>query len=104
MYREEGLMAFLKNEEKAFAAAISKLAYCNPFSPERIACEREALGKDFVPLSSVWSVRPDGSRHNPNVNQLGERSTTLGAQLQALQTHQRRGIHQRVPVAAPAAG
>ena len=70
-------MAFLRSEEKAFAGAISRLAYCNPFLPERIACEREALGQDFVPLSSVWSVRPDGRKHNPNVNKLGERSLDL---------------------------
>ena len=58
-------MAFLRSEEKAFAGAISRLAYCNPFLPERIACEREALGEDFVPLSSVWSVQPDGKKAQP---------------------------------------
>ena len=45
-------MAFLGSDERAFAEAISRLAYCNPFLVERIACEREALGADFVPLSS----------------------------------------------------
>ena len=70
-------MGFLRTEEKAFAKAISKLVYCNPFLPERIACEREALGDDFVPSSSVWSVRANAARHNPNVDHLGERATAL---------------------------
>ena len=70
-------MSFFSGEEKTFARAISRLVYCNPFLPERIACEQEALGNDFVPSSSVWSVRAGGARHNPNVDQLGERTTAL---------------------------
>ncbi len=81
-------MAFLRSEEKAFAGAISRLAYCNPFLPERIACEREALGEDFVPLSSVWSVQPDGRKHNPNVNRLGQRTTDLADGLRSRLTQQ----------------
>ena len=88
MYTGKLLMAFLRIEEKAFAGAISRLAYCNPFLPERIACEREALGEDFVPLSSVWSVRADGGRHNPNVNKLGERATDLANRLRRRLTPQ----------------
>ena len=70
-------MGLFTGEEKAFASAVSRLVYCNPFLPERIACEQEALGDDFVPLSSVWSVRAGAAKHNPNVNQLGERTTAL---------------------------
>ena len=70
-------MGLFTGEEKAFANAVSRLVYCNPFLPERIACEQEALGDDFVPLSSVWSVRAGAAKHNPNVNQLGERTTAL---------------------------
>ena len=64
-------------DDRDLLQATADLAYCNPFLPERIACEQEALGDDFVPLSSVWSVRAGAARHNPNVNQLGERTTAL---------------------------
>ena len=39
--------------------AISRLAYCNPFLPEQIACEREALGSNFSEADAVWNISPD---------------------------------------------
>jgi transcriptional regulator with AAA-type ATPase domain len=74
-------VAFFQREEKALAQAFSKLAYCNPFLPERIECEREVLGEEFVPLSSVWSIRADSERDNPNVLKLKERVEGLAGRL-----------------------
>ena len=38
------IMLFANLTDAAFAAAISKLAYCNPFLPERLAYERDEEG------------------------------------------------------------
>lgn len=52
-------MAFLNGDERAFLQAVSKLGYCNPFLPERIAYEREVLGAEFIEGEAVWSFRVD---------------------------------------------
>src|SRR5688500_14630210 len=64
-------MIFLSDDERAFAQAIVRLVYCNPFLPERIDCERAALGHDFVAGDRVWNARtPDTS----NVLKIGDRA------------------------------
>ena len=52
-------MAFVNSDERAFLQAVSKLGYCNPFLPERVAYEREALGTQFIDGEAVWSLRVD---------------------------------------------
>jgi len=52
-------MSFLSRTERTFLRAVSQLAYCNPFLPERIECERAALGADFVEGEPVWSLPVD---------------------------------------------
>ena len=39
-------MAFLNRAERAQLEAISRLAFCNPFLPERVACEHAVLGSN----------------------------------------------------------
>ncbi len=59
-------MAFLSDSERRLAQTVTRLGYCNPFLPERIAYEREALGEQFVEEAAVWSLRAgvDGEREN----------------------------------------
>lgn len=60
-------MSFYRGTEREFLVAVSKLAYCNPFLPERIQCEREALGAEFREEEPVWSMKvndPDTPRTN----------------------------------------
>ena len=52
-------MALLTPEERTLLRAVSTLAYCNPFLPERIDAERAILGADFVEGEPVWSMRVD---------------------------------------------
>jgi transcriptional regulator with AAA-type ATPase domain len=52
-------MALLTAEERTLLRAVSTLAYCNPFLPERIDAERTILGGDFVEGEPVWSMRVD---------------------------------------------
>ena len=60
-------MALLTSEERTLLRAVSALAYCNPFLPERIEAERAILGADFIEGEPVWSMRvdaPDAVRVN----------------------------------------
>src|SRR5262245_17460353 len=70
-------MGLFTSQTRAGAEALSRLSYANPFLPERIACEREVLGGDFVPATAVWSVRADRDVHNPTVERLAARALTV---------------------------
>ena len=41
------IQRFMSDEERKLAQSLSELARCNPFLPERIACERRVLGEGF---------------------------------------------------------
>jgi hypothetical protein len=73
----------LSSQERAFLQAVSKLAYCNPFLPERVALEREALGAEFVAGEPVWSMPVDDpSRVRANAWKLAARVEKLCEVLQ----------------------
>lgn len=60
-------MLFTKSERK-FAQAVSKLAFANPFLPERIELEKVALGKQFDPATRPhWSWTLDDETDRPNI-------------------------------------
>jgi transcriptional regulator with AAA-type ATPase domain len=76
-----------RDEERRFATAVSRIAYDNPFAPERIESEREALGDAFNETELVWT--PDGAhltaaqfhRERPNVIRLRDASWQLALAL-----------------------
>src|SRR5712671_6867478 len=72
-------MAFLSATERRFLSAVSQLAYCNPFLPERPEFERAALGDEFVEGEPVWSQpTQDPERPRANVWRIAARlETTL---------------------------
>jgi DNA-binding NtrC family response regulator len=70
-------MSLLSDAERSFAEAVSRLAYVNPFVPERIAWERRALGDEHVPFDAVWHSRGDAAGENPNEARIVERSASL---------------------------
>src|SRR5438270_11533055 len=77
-------MAFLSASERAFLRSVSQLAYCNPFLPERVDCERTALGADFVEGEPVWSLPVDQpERPRANVWWVVEKLAPLAEQLRA---------------------
>src|SRR5882762_7731336 len=62
-------MAFLSSAERSFLKAVSQLAYCNPFLPERTEFERAVLGSEFVEGEPIWS-RPMDDPERPRTNVL----------------------------------
>ena len=76
-------MALFTPEERQFALAVGRLAHCNPFLPERIACEREALGPDFDEHLSDWNVRPGDENDHANLGRLLTRCEGLLESLRA---------------------
>jgi hypothetical protein len=72
-------MLFASDADAAFARTIAKLAYCNPFLPERIEHEREALGEEFVEADVVWNVTQDWEGNRPNIARLQKRTEQVAA-------------------------
>ena len=74
-------MAVFSEGEHRFVDALSRLAYANPFSPERINLEREALGGDFNDPSPVWSQQVGLADDRPNVRKLASRAEQLAKKI-----------------------
>jgi transcriptional regulator with AAA-type ATPase domain len=70
-------MLFESPADFAFATAVSRLAYCNPFLPERIECERDVLGDQFVETDAVWSVASDWDGDRANISVIEKRADGL---------------------------
>ena len=60
-------MTFLNRPERTFLENISRLGYCNPFLPERVALERAVLGAGFAEGEPVWS-QPVDQPERPRAN------------------------------------
>jgi transcriptional regulator with AAA-type ATPase domain len=72
-------MALFEASERQFAEAISKLVYGNPFLPERIEYEKQALGADYRhDQQTVWSLIPNASTQRvSNIDLLVRRTDSL---------------------------
>lgn len=70
-------MAIFSAEDRKFADTLSRLAYANPFLPERMELEREALGSEFDDPSAVWSRQEGLAGDRPNVRKLAARVEPL---------------------------
>lgn len=69
-------MTVFSPAERKFAEAISRLAFCNPFLPERILWEREALGDEFDERYAHWNLDPE-QQLSPNIERLTDRAETI---------------------------
>src|SRR5688572_25370200 len=75
-------MHFMTKAETAFARAVSRMTYSNPFLPERLEAEREALGSAFVDPGPVWSLGDETrDSERPNLLRLRERIESLASRL-----------------------
>ncbi len=70
-------MPLFTTQERTFAQAIAGLAYCNPFLPDRITYERQALGADFLETKADWNVDIQSQGMHPNIDALRERAGEL---------------------------
>jgi transcriptional regulator of acetoin/glycerol metabolism len=69
-------MTLFAPAEYRFLETLTRLAYVNPFLPERVQLEREALGSEFAPHESrVWSLRADIDDRQPNLQRLAARAS-----------------------------
>ena len=61
-------MEVFSRQDRHFLSSVAKLGYGNPFLRERVALEKAALGREFVPGGEVWSAsvsEPPGSEDKP---------------------------------------
>jgi transcriptional regulator with AAA-type ATPase domain len=71
-------MGLFTDRERKVLKAVSRLAYANPFLPERTELERAALGRDYVAAGPVWSASvSDPGAPSPNVLRLHARLTPM---------------------------
>lgn len=77
-------MPFLNPSQRNLAQALSELAYCNPFLPERIEAEQKLLGGAAAKPGAkpgagpaVWSMRADPERESTIIPRLEAEATQL---------------------------
>ncbi len=68
---------FASLEDRDFAAALRRLNATNPFLPERIECERAALGAEFRAAGAEWNKLPPQERAHPHHVALVARSARV---------------------------
>ncbi len=77
-------MPLLAADQRRMLEAVSRLAYCNPFLPERVQLERAVLGDEFEEGEPVWSQQVDDpDRPRPNVYRIAARIEPLIGQLRS---------------------
>src|SRR4051794_711438 len=76
-------MLFETTQDRSRAEAIARLTYCNPFLPERIRCEREVLGDEFVESEMAWHLGSDPTGQRPNLGILNQRVEEVAARTRA---------------------
>lgn len=63
-------MSLFRPGDYRFVEALANLAYSNPFLPERIDFERQALGNQFDERTADWNLSPTAKDEYPNVVRL----------------------------------
>jgi len=69
-------MALIQDSERPFLQALARLNCTNPFTPERLDLERQALGADFTAEpDTFWSLTPEQTtQRRPNLALLLDRA------------------------------
>ena len=77
-------MAILNLEERTFLTSVTRVSYANPFFPERIDYEREALGAEFDESHADWNLLGDDPEsHQINTTKITQRAYPIIAAFQA---------------------
>src|ERR1039457_5531758 len=78
-----GVIQFTTTSQRTLLQGVSRLAYANPFLPERVELERAVLGGDFIEGEPVWSYRAEHPEPRANVWRIVARLEPLVEQLAA---------------------
>src|SRR5262245_26377372 len=71
-------MSLFTPADRQFLEAVSRVAFSNPFLPERLEFERAALGDEYQSgTGRVWSRRSEVEEAQPNVERLSSRATVI---------------------------
>ena len=62
---------FRNDQAQQAAAKLSRLIYCNPFTPERLSLEKELLGSALVESGREWNLDPRNETRHVNMEHLG---------------------------------
>lgn len=74
-------MSWLARTDRIFLHAVSGLANCNPFLPERLEFEQQALGDQYDEAGRVWSRGGWDEKERTNIEQIGRRVVELATRL-----------------------
>ncbi len=74
-------MPIVPSADRRLLQAVSELAYANPFLPQRIALERQALGRAFDAGDARWNVRLTDPGQPVNTQRIMQRAEPLLAKL-----------------------
>ena len=66
--------SFIPPELVPFAESATRVIYSNPFLPERIKYEREALGSDYREMERAWNVYHMEPSDDPNITTFCEKT------------------------------
>src|SRR5207249_468907 len=74
---------FVSRQQRNLLEAVSRLAYCNPFLPDRVTSERAVLGAEFMEGEPVWSYRAERPGPRENVWRIYRRIEPLMGELRS---------------------
>ncbi len=72
---------FLTPSDRRLLEAISKLTWCNPFTPQRIELERQVLGSHFLDAPEAWNLEQVRQRDKVNIEQITHHVEPLARKL-----------------------
>ncbi len=76
-------MAILNPAERIFLTSVTRVSYANPFLPERIDYERDALGTEFDESHANWNLLGDDPEtHQINTTKIAQRAYPIIAGFQ----------------------
>jgi len=70
-------MPLFSKTEQRFVSVLGRLIDCNPFLPERMALEKDALGRAFVQRDAHWNLDPTIYRRSENVIRIAEKAEAI---------------------------
>lgn len=91
------MAGFLPSEDRDVLRAVAALRTCNPFRPERLEREKEALGAHYQSGLREWNLDPSAREPDPNLTRLRELTAGLVERHRAAATSPR---HRSGPDAA----